>query len=171
MKLVIYISALLFLLTDAEDTYAQKTLDSLDVYNVYCTIVRNDPLSGGVVWMKSWAGNYTNFYPTEECPEPVDKYIQNLKLVSKYMRKRKFFWLKLYNTSDQLIYESLKYGDCTLGPFICYYPNGNIKLRGQNDGYKLKKNGSYKKTKCSGKPVGTWHYYDNQGNIEKTEKH
>jgi hypothetical protein len=141
---------------------AQK-LDTVKVYNVNCTIKLGNSVIG-------WAGNWTEFYPAVECPEPKDKYYENFKLVNKYLDQKKFFWIKLYDTDETLLYEGLKYSDCMLGPFICYYPNGSIRMKGEYSGARKTSRGGYVMKKCSGKPIGTWEYYDESGTLVKTEK-
>lgn len=142
--------------------FAQQ-LDTVKVYNVNCSIAAGNSIIG-------WGGNWTNFYPAKECPEPKEKYYENYKAVSKYMDREKFFWIKLYDTEDNLLYEGLKYSDCTLGPFICYHPNGKIRMKGEYSGAKKNSKGKYIMQKCSGKETGTWEYYDENGALIKTEK-
>ena len=144
-------------------TYCQTNLiDTLKVYNVYCSIIEGNSVFG-------WGGNWTSFYPPDSCTSPKDKYFDNFKEVNKIMNSGKFYWIKLYNINDDLIFEGLKYSDCQIGPFVCYYLNGNIKLTGQYSGYKITKMGKYKMKTCSGSPIGLWTYYDVDGNIIKTE--
>lgn len=144
---------------------AQLKLDTVKVYNVHCSYSQGNSFN-------SWGGNYTAFYPSEKCPDgDKQKYISNRATVEDYWGKRKFFWIKLYNTSDQLIYEGLNYSDCTVGPFICYWPNGKTKLKGQYNGYSYSEKKGYKIKKCPGKEIGTWEYFDETGKFAKNEKH
>jgi hypothetical protein len=139
--------------------------DTIKVYNVHCSYSQGNSFS-------SWGGNYTAFYPSEKCPEgDKQKYISNRAIVEDYWAKKQFFWMKLYNTSDQLIYEGLNYSDCTVGPFICYWPNGKTKLKGQYNGYSFSAKKGYKIKKCPGKETGTWEYYNETGKFLRNEKH
>jgi len=144
---------------------SQTILDTIKVYNVFCSYSKDGSVN-------AWGGNYTSYYPSEKCPETDKaKYISNHSIVNDYMSNRKFFWMKLYNTNDQLIYESLKFGDCTLGSFICYWPNGKIKIKGQYSGYTFSAKKGYKMKKCRGKENGNWEYFDESGILLKTETH
>ncbi len=134
----------------------QKVLDTVKVYNVYCSYSSGNSFIG-------WGGNWTEFYPSEECDTGDKKYIDNYTIVSNYMKKRVFFWMKLYNKKDQLIFEGLKYSDCQIGKFILYWPNGKVKLTGEYDGYKYSKITGYKLKKCSGKKKGAWVYFNEEG--------
>jgi len=164
----------IFLLTAIDGTCGIKMrtsikpqdLDTVKVYNVYCSY--SDSVS-----YSAWGGNYTSFYTAEECPKKsVEKYIANYKILAPYMLNPKFFWMKLYNTKDQLIYEGLKYGDCRIGKFICYWPNGKRKMTGEFDGVIIKKQtGEYLLKKCAGQKTGTWCYYDEEGRFQRLEEY
>ncbi len=146
-------------------SFAQVKLDTVKVYNVHCSYSQGNST-------KAWGGNYSSDYPAEKCPEgDKQKYISNYETIDKYMTQRSFFWMKLYNTNDQLVYEGLKYSDCRVGPFICYWANGKIKLKGQYNGYSFSIKKGYKIKKCLGKETGTWEYFDETGKLEKNEKH
>ena len=142
-----------------------QALDTVKIYNVYCSI-----LDGAT--MTAWGGNYSSFYPAEECPKKSKEiYLENYKTIAHYLSAQKFFWMKLYNTKDQLIYESLKYGDCRVGKFICYWPNGNRKMTGAYDGSTIKKKtGEYVLKKCAAEPTGYWCYYDEEGKFLRLEE-
>jgi hypothetical protein len=93
------------------------------------------------------------------------------KLLSDYLSAQKFFWMKLYNTKEQLIYESLKYADCRVGKFICYRSNGHRLMTGEYDGAVVKKKtGEYVLKKCAGQKSGTWCYYDEDGKFLRYEE-
>lgn len=159
MKIVITI---FFLVTT---TTFLKAIDTVKVYNVHCSYADENSMS-------CWGGRWSSFYPTEKCPnDSLKKYIDNHKIASEYMSKKKFFWMKLYNTKDELIYEGLKYSDCSVGKFICYWPNGKIKLTGEYGGYKYSKSFGYRITTCSGKEIGEWIYYDENGIQTKIVKY
>ena len=153
MKKQLTILILLF----SVSSLGQSTLDTIKVYNVHCSYSEGNSHT-------SWGGNWTEFYPTEKCPsDSIATYIENYSKVSLYMKNRTFFWIKLYNTHNQLIYEGLKYSDCKIGKFICYWPNGNIKVIGEYDGYSYSNKKGYVLKKCAGKKKGTWVYYDENG--------
>jgi hypothetical protein len=144
---------------------AQKQLDTIKVYNITCSYQDGNSFT-------AWGGSWTPFYPPVACPDnDKSKYIENHKQVDEALKSRLFFWMKLYDTDDHLLYESLKYSDCTVGPFICYHPNGKVKLTGQYDGYKYIKKKGYRVVNCEGKPTGTWLYYDEEGKLVKTENY
>jgi len=138
--------------------YNPQPLDTVKVYNVYCSYFDGNVLS-------AWGGNYSSFFPPVECPQKnIELYLANRKTVAEYLFAQKFFWMKLYNTEDQLIFESLKHSDCRVGKFICYWPNGEKMLTGQYDGAVVnKKTGEYILKKCAGEKVGTWCHYDKKG--------
>ncbi len=144
---------------------SQTTLDTVKVYNVYCTYHNGNSFS-------SWGGNWCPFDTAEQCPaDSIQKYIDNYKMVSGYLDSGKFFWMKLYDTKERLIYEGLKYSDCTVGPFICYYPNGKVKMKGQYAGYSYSEKNGYELKKCSGTKSGVWEYYDEKGMLTEKENH
>lgn len=140
--------------------FGQPAIDTIKVYNV-----NGSYESTGEIFV--WGGNWTAFFPSEDCPEPKEKYYLNYQTVKRYVESETFFWMKLYNTNDELIFEGLKYSDCTVGKFICYYPNGQVQLTGEYGGYKIKK-GNYVLKKCLGKEIGTWVFYDESGKVSKT---
>ena len=146
--------------------FSPQPLDTVKIYNVYCSFTEGNAVT-------AWGGNYSSFYPAEECPQKSkDKYVENFKSITHHFSSQKFFWMKLYNTKDQLIYESLKYGDCRVGKFICYWPNGKRKMTGEYDGaYVKKKTGEYIFKKCAGEQSGTWCYYDEDGKFLRYEEY
>jgi hypothetical protein len=143
--------------------------DTVSVYNVHCSGRRLDINDNIVIW--GWGGTFTSFYPTEFCPEPKQKYIDNHEIYTKAMDDRKIFWIKVYNTGDTLLYEGLQYSDCHAGPFICYWPNGNVRVTGQYPPLTVKRKG--KVILCDGgnKPSGIWKYYNEDGTFEKEEQY
>jgi len=150
---------LFFLILFSLNSWSQKSLDTIKVYNVHCTYTSDNSING-------WGGNYTSYYPSVKCPDvDKEKYISNQKIVDEYMDNQKFFWIKLYDINDQLQFEGLKYSDCCIGPFICYWPNGKIKLKGQYNGYTFSEKKGYKIKECSGKETGTWEYFDENGKL------
>jgi len=145
--------------------WSQKEIDTVKVYNVYCSYAEGNSYT-------TWGGNWTEFYPAEACPDSLkQKYIDNHIANSKYLNENIFFWIKLYNTNEELIYEGLKYGDCRIGKFICYWPNGKIKLTGEYNGYSYSTKTGYKIKKCAGKKKGDWIYYDENEKQEKLIKY
>ena len=145
MKVILTVLIILF----SVPLSGQKVLDTIKVYNVYCSYSEGDSYI-------TWGGNWTEFYPAEECPiNSKSKYVDNYKNVSSYMSKRSFFWIRLYNTKDQLIYDGLKYSDCRVGKFIYYWPNGRIKLTGEYSGYSYSDKTGYRIKGCSGKKKGS----------------
>lgn len=77
-------------------------------------------------------------------------------------------WMKDYNLEEELVSEGLYYTDCAVGEIIEYFPSEIIKAKGEfksnpTDDWK----GWYQKGGC--KKEGTWKYYDEKGNLLKTE--
>lgn len=79
-------------------------------------------------------------------------------------------FLKRFDANENLIMESLCYGDLPFGIYTTFYPNGNVKIRGK---YNENNTGDWTKLieRGFGKKEGTWIYYDENGNILKTEKY
>lgn len=146
---------------------AQSGLDTLKVYNVHCSYTDT---TGDTTNFYNWGGTWTSFFPTEECTEPRDKFRINRDTIMTYIEAEKPFWMMLYNTNEQLLYEGIHYKDCLVGPFIVYHPSGKVKTRGQYSGVKIH-NGKYKITDCEGKPTGTWISYNLIGHIVNTVKY
>lgn len=80
-------------------------------------------------------------------------------------------YLKTYEKDGRLTKEGVQYGDCQIGSWIEYYPNGKVKIKGQfkendtNDWVEI-----WTKGLCSVKH-GMWVHYDNEGNIIGMEKY
>jgi hypothetical protein len=159
-----HIFPVLFLLAISAFAFSQK-LDTVKAYNVHCTFSEGSSIS-------AWGGNFTSYYPSEPCPEKSkQKYISNHKKVSQYMSSKKFFWMKLYNLDDKLIYEGLQYSDCSVGPFICYWPNGQFRVKGQYSGYTYSPKKGYKLEKCGGEKTGKWEFFNEEGKSTKVEEY
>jgi antitoxin component YwqK of YwqJK toxin-antitoxin module len=73
--------------------------------------------------------------------------------------------LELYDINDKLVTKGVTYGDCWSGPFVDYYSNGFVKQMGE---YRQNSSQSWDNFKCSIR-VGKWKYFDEQGNLIKTE--
>lgn len=142
---------------------SQISLDTIKVYNVNCTYTEGNSVI-------SWGGNWTEYFPSIPCPsDSLNIYLENYQIVQKYLDNRDFFWIRLYDTNNVLLYEGMKFADCKVGSFICYWPNGQIKLRGQYSGYKYANKKGYVIKHCKGKKIGDWIEYDINGIIiEKT---
>lgn len=78
-------------------------------------------------------------------------------------------YLKTYNVGDTLVHEGLQYTDCSVGPFIDYYPDGKIRLKGQ---YRENHSGNWNPNSivCDIKE-GVWTYYNEDGSVQKIEKY
>lgn len=80
-------------------------------------------------------------------------------------------YLMSYDINDVLVNASQSYGDCAIGISIDYYPTGAIKAVKY---YKQNLSGDwanfYKRGYCSVRN-GKWTYYDENGNIIKTENY
>lgn len=78
-------------------------------------------------------------------------------------------YAKTYDINEQLMEEGHRYTDCQVGKWIEYYPSGAIKLTGE---FKVNPTRRWKNAwnrgYCSRKE-GTWNYYDETGNLTKTE--
>ncbi len=72
---------------------------------------------------------------------------------------------------NKLIYEGDFYSDCGVGLYIDYYPNGNVKTKGQ---YKKNTKNNWDENKvsewCSIKN-GLWLYYNTTGNLLRSEQY
>ena len=80
-------------------------------------------------------------------------------------------FLKTLEKDGRLLKEGVQYGDCNIGVWTEYYPNGKVKLRGH---YKENDTGDWfeiwTKGLCSVKH-GIWVLYDMEGNIVGMEKY
>lgn len=80
-------------------------------------------------------------------------------------------FLQTFEIDGRLTKEGVQYGDCQIGAWTEYYPNGKVKLKGQfkendtNDWVEI-----WTKGFCSVKH-GVWAYYDNEGNLIGMEKY
>ena len=78
--------------------------------------------------------------------------------------------VKTYDAKDNLISIGMQYKWCQSGVYTGYYPNGKIKMTGQ---YKTNSTGRSDKPSSSsahcGIKEGTWTYYNETGEITKTE--
>lgn len=79
-------------------------------------------------------------------------------------------YLKTYEKSGRLLKEGVQYGDCNVGIWTEYYPDGKVKLKGHfkendtQDWFEI-----WTKGLCSVKH-GLWVLYDRKGNIVGMEK-
>lgn len=162
-----YFSSIILVLTSlffSTKLSAQYTLDTIEVYNVYCSYSKGNSHYG-------WGGTYCEFYESQPCNDPIEKYIKAKKEMSKKDDSREVYWMKLLDTNDILLYEGLRYSDCAGGPFICYHLNGQVAIIGEYGGWRKKRNGQYKVNCMISRKKGTWEYYDENGVLLKTEKH
>ena len=92
MRLIFFIYIVVF---NSFNSLAQQAIDTVKVYNV-----NGSYESTGEIFV--WGGNWTSFFPSEDCPEPKEKYYLNYQNVKRYVEAETFFWMKLYNTNDEL---------------------------------------------------------------------
>lgn len=149
-----------------------QTDSAMSVYKDLDTVVRyNVNLASG---------------PAKDCSHfdgkyPV-KYFVNCREVSKaeYLKYQeandrikecKPCYMKTLDSNGVLLRIAVQYGDCVVGSWSEYYPNGKIKVSGY---YKENDTGNWnniwKRGYCSRKE-GEWIYYDENGNITKKEKY
>ena len=80
-------------------------------------------------------------------------------------------FLQTLERDGRLIKEGVQYGDCNVGAWTEYYPNGQVKLRGF---YKENDTGNWEeiwnRELCSVKH-GMWVLYDHEGNIVGMERY
>ena len=79
--------------------------------------------------------------------------------------------LKTFDIKGNLLNTATYYTDCLVGQWIEYYPNGRIKILGH---YKENDTGNWEDLSNRGycqRKEGFWFYYDENGNITKTEKY
>ncbi len=80
-------------------------------------------------------------------------------------------FLQTYEKDGRLLKEGVQYGDCNIGVWTEYYPNGRVKLKGF---YKENDTGDWEEIwnrgLCSVKH-GIWVFYDNEGNIVGMERY
>jgi antitoxin component YwqK of YwqJK toxin-antitoxin module len=79
-------------------------------------------------------------------------------------------YLKAY-AKNKLIYEGDFYTDCGVGNYIEYYSNGNIKVKGQYKRNLIKEWNLSKSNEWCAIKVGVWEYYDEKGNLIKSEEY
>ncbi|MCH2228701.1 MAG: hypothetical protein MK105_00045 [Crocinitomicaceae bacterium] len=132
-----------------------KNLDTLNFYSVGLRAESSNKSE------KYWVNN-----------KRVDKIIYlKYKSVWDNIHKCKPCYLKTYDENDKLIKEGFQYTDCGVGIWTEYYSNGEIKTIGH-----FKENNSdnwndlWNRGYCSRKE-GLWKYYDENGNVTKTEKY
>ena len=150
-------------------SFGQVTIDTIKVYNVNCC--SETKVDGIIQTTHCWGGIYCEFYPTEQCESPSLKYSENNKNHELFMNSGKLFWIRLYSSGDQLLFEGLAFGDACVGPFKAYHLNGKIKVEGQYSSCKIKKNGKLKFTKSSGLRTGEWKFSNENGKLTKTENY
>ena len=73
-----------------------------------------------------------------------------------------------YDTSENLLFKRISYGDCTVGYWIEYYLNGKVKVIGH---FKENSSGSWDNIFYRGfcRKDGNWIYFDENGNKTKSE--
>jgi len=73
-----------------------------------------------------------------------------------------------YDTSNNLLYKSIAYGDCRVGYWIEYYPNGKVKVIGH---YKENASGNWENISDKGycREDGFWTYFNKNGIITHSE--
>lgn len=149
--------------------FSQDVIDTVNVYNVNCC--SETEVNAIVRTIDCWGGIYCEFYRPEECENPSKKYTDSNELHEQCMNSEKLFWIRLYDTKDNLIFEGLRFSDASVGSFKAYHPNGNLMVEGQYTPCKVKGNGEIKFVKSAGQPTGTWKYYDENGSLTQEKNY
>jgi len=73
-----------------------------------------------------------------------------------------------FDTSENLLFKRISYGDCTVGYWIEYYPNRKVKVVGH---FKENASGNWDNLFDRGycRQDGVWTYYNNKGLITSSE--
>jgi len=73
-----------------------------------------------------------------------------------------------YDTSENLILKRVSYGDCTVGYWIEYYPNGKVKVIGHfKENMSSNWDNLFNRGYC--RQDGVWNYYNKKGQITSSE--
>jgi antitoxin component YwqK of YwqJK toxin-antitoxin module len=73
-----------------------------------------------------------------------------------------------FDTSERLRYKSISYGDCRVGYWIEYYPDGKVKVIGH---YKENETGNWDNLFARGycREDGIWTYFNSKGSVTCSE--
>ena len=148
----------------------QDKLDTIKVYNVNCC---SETVYKGITQnTECWFGSYSFKYPPENCISPEKRCTDSHQAHSDAMNSEQYFWIQVYDSSENLILEALRFSDVFVGKYIVYHPNGKLMTIGEFTPCILKKNGKlkYKKNK-TGIPTGTWKNYDKNGRLIQSEEY
>jgi hypothetical protein len=94
--------------------------------------------------------------------EVDEKTYQKYTQFSDNINKCKPCILLSYDTSENLLYKRITYGDCAVGYWIEYYPNGKVKVIGH---YKENSSRKWENIFDNGycRKHGSWIYFDKSG--------
>lgn len=160
MKLIVLL-LLSILFTKAS---SQSSIDTIILYNVHATYDTTEFLSG-------FDGRFSPFHNTKKCPIPKDKYIKAYLNFKKYNASNTCFWMQLYDNKNRLIYQGLMQSNCHIGPFKCYYKNGNCKIDGSYTGSSSDHDSLMGTSICTGNKNKIWFYYKKNGRRKKDVIH
>lgn len=163
---------LLFLLTAFIVRASAQKDSAASIYKDLDTIVRYNVnlASGPAKDCSHFDGNYPVKYFVN-CKEVSQAEYLKYKRANDSIKECKPCYMRTLDTNGVLLRTAVQYGDCVVGSWTEYYPDGKIKVSGH---YKENDTGNWnnlwKRGYCSRKE-GEWIYYDEHGNITKKEKY
>lgn len=163
---------LIILLSVSISSAFAQTDSAASVYKGLDTIVHYyvNLASGPAKDCSHFDGNYPVKYFVN-CKEVSQTEYLKYKEANDRIKECKPCYMKTLDSSGVLLRTAVQYGDCIVGNWTEYYPDGKIKVTGQ---YKENDTGNWnnlwKRGYCSRKE-GEWCYYDENGNITKKEKY
>lgn len=87
------------------------------------------------------------------------------------IKKCKPCWKQSYDTNEQLLWEAYYYGDCRIGLYREYYPNGKLKTEGHYKTPAGQNLSTAKKIDRGSVMHGVWIYYSKSGEVEAVEEY
>lgn len=103
------------------------------------------------------------------CNEIGKVLFDSLKATKQNMKKCKPCVLNHFDDAGNIIQSSMSYGDCLVGDYYEFYPNGQLKVQGS---WKKNYTGNWKRVWKRGYCSiinGIWTYYSESGELIKTE--
>lgn len=109
----------------------------------------------------------TSWFKIED-KEVDEKTYRKFTRYKDYINKCKPCILLSYDTSENLVYKHIAYGDCRVGYWIEYYTSGKVKVIGH---YKENITGNWENIFARGycREDGVWTYFDKKGQIRYSE--
>lgn len=137
-------------------------LDTMKFYNVSLS---SGPLVNCVVGK---LGGPTKYFV--DCKEVSKAEYDKYDTIWKKIESCKPCYLQTYDKNDILLYEGLEYNECRVGIWKEFYPSGKIKILGH---YKENPKTSWTNIypEFCGSKHGLWVYYNEKGEIIKSEKY